>query len=145
MRAVIVSLGACLALSTAATLASAQTDSNEVDNTTARVVSPEVAASAPAMSNVHLLADVAALADPFALQQAGSPRPVAFEYSDIRSSSTTDVVLSRDDSSLGDALLVEREADVVEQWAFDLRRQCVVRKLILLEACAGARDCFDQI
>lgn len=81
MRAVIVSLVAGLTLSALATSANAQSniDQNEL---TLLPSAASVADLAPPDSHAPLLVDIAALADPSALQQGGSPRTVAFEYSD---------------------------------------------------------------
>lgn len=72
MRTVVVSFVVGLTLSAGATSANAQSDSPDAS----------VAAFVPPDSHAPLLVDIAALADPSALQQAGSPRTVAFEYSD---------------------------------------------------------------
>ena len=71
MRAVIV-LVAGVMLSVVATSANAQSESSAAS----------VAEFVPPNSHAPLVVDVAALADPSMLQQPGSPRVVAFEYSD---------------------------------------------------------------
>jgi hypothetical protein len=82
VRAVIVSLVAGLTLSTVATSASAQSDINEIEIALAPSAAAGVAEFIPPDSHAPLVVDVAALADPSVLQQGGSPRTVAFEYSD---------------------------------------------------------------
>lgn len=72
VRGVIVSLVALVMLSAVATSAHAQSESPAAS----------VAEFVPPDSHSPLLVDIAALADPSALQQGGSPRAVAFEYSD---------------------------------------------------------------
>jgi hypothetical protein len=82
VRAVIVSLLAGLTLSAVPTSASAQTDINQIAITPAPAADADVAALVPPGAHASLRVDVDALADPSALQQGGSPRTVAFEYSD---------------------------------------------------------------
>jgi len=72
VRAVVVSLVAGVMLSTIATSANAQSESPDAN----------IAEPVPQGSHAPLLIDVVALADPAVLQQGGSPRTVAFEYSD---------------------------------------------------------------
>ena len=72
MRAVIVSLVAGVMLSVVATSANAQSESSAAS----------VAEFVPPNPHAPLVVDAAALADPSMLQQPGSPRVVAFEYSD---------------------------------------------------------------
>ena len=71
MRAIIVSLLAVLTWCAAATSANAQSEPAE-----------NLAEFVQSDSHAPLLVDIAALADASALQQGGSPRTVAFEYSD---------------------------------------------------------------
>ncbi len=81
MRAVIVLLVVGLT-SAVATSANAQTEINQNELTLLPSVAENAAEFIPPDSHVTLLVDLAALADPTALQQGGSPRTVAFEYSD---------------------------------------------------------------
>jgi hypothetical protein len=69
-------------LSAVATSANAQSEINRNEVTLLSSVTESVAEGVPPGSHVPLLVDLAALADPSALQQGGSPRTVAFEYSD---------------------------------------------------------------
>ena len=82
MRAFIVSLFAGLAVSAIAASASAQTDINQIPITSAPLADAGVTELVPPDAHASLFIDVGALADPSALQQGGSPRTVAFEYSD---------------------------------------------------------------
>jgi hypothetical protein len=82
VRAVIVSIVAALTLSAVATSADAQSDINEINVAVSAPATADVAEFVPPDSHAPLIIDVAALADPAALQQGGSPRTVAFEYSD---------------------------------------------------------------
>ena len=82
MRAVVVSLFAGLTVSALATSAGAQTDIDQIP-----VTPPPLAAVGAAEFALHdaptsLRIDVDALSDSLALQQGGSPRTVAVEYSD---------------------------------------------------------------
>ncbi len=81
MRAVIVVLVVGLTLCAVATSANAQTEINQDEITLLPPVAVNAAEFIPPDSHVPLLVDLAALADPTALQ-GGSPRTVAFEYSD---------------------------------------------------------------
>lgn len=82
MRARLVSLFAVLALTAVATSANAQSDITQVEVAASPAATADVAAFASADPDVRRLADVTTLADPSLLQQSGSPRAVAFEYSD---------------------------------------------------------------
>jgi hypothetical protein len=62
--------------------ASAQTDIDQIATTPAPAADADVAQLAPPDANASLRVDDEALADSSALQQGGSPRTVAFEYSD---------------------------------------------------------------
>lgn len=82
MRAVVVVVAAGLTLSALATSANAQSEINQTGITPLQSATESVAELVPPDAHVPLLVDLAALADPSALQQGGSPRTVAFEYSD---------------------------------------------------------------
>ena len=82
MRAVVVVVAAGLTLSALATSANAQSEINQTGITPLQSATESVAELVPPDARVPLLVDLAALADPSALQQGGSPRTVAFEYSD---------------------------------------------------------------
>jgi len=82
VRAVIVSLLAGLTLSAVPASASAQTSINQIAITPEPAADADVAQLAPPDAHASLRVDVDALADSSALQQGGSPRTVAFEYSD---------------------------------------------------------------
>jgi hypothetical protein len=82
VRAVIVLCVACVTLPAVATSANAQSDSDQIETAPPSPVAADIAELAAADSHAPLLVDIAALADPSALQQGGSPRTVAFEYSD---------------------------------------------------------------
>ncbi len=82
MRVVIVSFAAGLALSVAATSAHAQSDINQNETALSPAATQSVAELVAPAAHAPLRIDLAALADPSALQQGGSPRAVAFEYSD---------------------------------------------------------------
>jgi len=82
VRAVVVVVAAGLTLSALATSANAQSEINQTGITPLQSATESVAELVPPDAHVPLLVDLAALADPSALQQGGSPRTVAFEYSD---------------------------------------------------------------
>lgn len=82
MRAVVVVVAAGLTLSALATSANAQSEINQTGITPLQSATESVAELVPPDARVPLLVDLAALADPSTLQQGGSPRTVAFEYSD---------------------------------------------------------------
>ena len=82
MRAVVVVVAAGLTLSALATSANAQSEINQTGITPLQSATESVAELVPPDAHVPLLVDLAALAGPSALQQGGSPRTVAFEYSD---------------------------------------------------------------
>lgn len=82
MRVVIVSFIAGLALSVAAPSANAQSDIHQNEITLSPAATESVSELVAPAAHVPLRVDLAALADPSALQQGGSPRAVAFEYSD---------------------------------------------------------------
>jgi hypothetical protein len=67
--------------SASATSANAQSDSNQSEIAALPSVASDIAEPAPPEPHASLLVDVDALADPSMLQ-GGSPRTVAFEYSD---------------------------------------------------------------
>jgi hypothetical protein len=75
-------VAAGLTLSALATSANAQSEINQTGITPLQSATESVAELVPPDAHVPLLVDLAALADPSALQQGGSPRTVAFEYSD---------------------------------------------------------------